>query len=85
LESLGEISSSQVQPIEELFFNDALATGDSQDSESQPSVQDDTCKRYLELVLVDCIGFYQITNTIFVVQGWDVRGNTGTVSIHSWY
>ena len=74
LESADKIFSSQVQPIEELFFIDALAT---------PSAQDDTYEHHLELVLVDCIGFYQITNTIFVVQGWDVRRNAGTVSIHS--
>ena len=82
LELSDEISSNQVQPTDELFFNDAFAAGDLQNS--QPSGQDNTYEHYLELVLADCVGFYQITNTIFVVQGWDIRGNVGTVSSHGW-
>jgi hypothetical protein len=80
LELPNEISGSQVHPTDDPFFNDVLEAGDLQNS--QPSGQDDTHKHYLELVLVDCVGFYQIANTIFVVQGWDTRSNVGTVSIH---
>jgi hypothetical protein len=80
LELSDEISGSQVHPTDDAFFNDVFAAGDLQNS--QPSGQDDTYEHYLELVLADCVGFYQITNTIFVVQGWDARGNAGTVSIH---
>jgi hypothetical protein len=53
------------------FFHDAFTASDLQDS--QPSGQGVTYKHYLELVLADCVGFYQITKTIFVVQGWDMR------------
>ena len=80
LELPDKISSSQVQPTDEPFFHDVFAAGDLQNS--QPSGRDDTYEHYLELVLADCVGFYQITKTIFVVQGWDMRGNAGTVSIH---
>ena len=80
LELPDTISSSQVQSTDEPFFQDLFLAGDLQDS--QPSGQDDTYEHYLELVLADCVGFYQITKTIFVVQGWDMRGNAGTVSIH---
>ena len=83
LELSNEISSNQVQPTDEPFFNDAFAGGYLQNS--QPSGQDNTYEYYLELVLADCVGFYQITNTIFVVQGWDIRGNVGTVSSHGWH
>jgi hypothetical protein len=80
LELPNEISGSQVHPTDDSFFDNVLAAGDLQNL--QPSGQDDTYGHYLELVLADCVGFYQITNTIFVVQGWNTRGNVGTVSIH---
>jgi len=81
LELPDQISGGQLNPTDDPFFNDVSAASDLQNS--QPSGQDDTYGHYLELVLADCVGFYQITNTIFVVQGWDTRGNVGTVSIHS--
>ena len=75
-----EISDSQVHPMDDPFSNSDFAAGDLQNS--QPSAQNDTYEHYLELVQADCVGFYQITNTIFMVQGWDMKGNAGTVSIH---
>jgi hypothetical protein len=80
LELPDETSNSQVHPTDNPFFASEFAAGDLQNL--QPSGQDDTYEHYLELVQVDCVGFYQITNTIFVVQGWDTKGNAGTVSIH---
>jgi hypothetical protein len=80
LELPDETSNSQVHPTDDPFFASEFAAGDLQNL--QPSGQDDTYEHYLELVQVDCVGFYQITNTIFVVQGWDTKGNAGTVSIH---
>src|SRR5882757_4399680 len=76
-----EISDNQVYLIDDPFFNSEFTVGDLQNS--QPSGQDNTYGHYLELVQVDCVGFYQITNTIFVVQGWDTKGNAGTVSVHA--
>jgi hypothetical protein len=74
-------SPVKLNPTDNPFFNDVSAASNLQNL--QPSGQDDTYGHYLELVLADCVGFYQITNTIFVVQGWDMRGNVGSVSIHS--
>jgi hypothetical protein len=37
--------------------------------------------QYVDLVLADGIAIYQITQTIFVVQGWDSRSLSGTVSV----
>jgi len=76
-----EIPDNQVYPIDDPFFNSEFTVGDLQNS--QPSGQDNTYGHYLELVQVDSVGFYQITNTIFVVQGWDTKGNAGTVSVHA--
>jgi hypothetical protein len=81
LELPNEISGSQVHFTDDSFLDNTFAAGDLQNS--QPSGQDDTYGHYLELVLADCVGFYQITNTIFVVQGWDTKGNAGNVSIRS--
>ena len=45
------------------------------------NINDDAYLHYVDLALVDGIGIYQISQTIFVVQGWDSRSMSGTVSI----
>src|ERR1700722_5310794 len=40
---------------------------------------DQEYERYVNLVLTDCLPFYQISPTIYVVQGWDQRNNEPTV------
>ena len=42
----------------------------------------DTYLQYVDLVLAEGIAIYQISHTIFVVQGWDSRSVSGTVSNH---
>jgi hypothetical protein len=41
---------------------------------------EDTYLHYVDLVLAEGIAIYQISYTIFVVQGWDSRSISGTVS-----
>jgi hypothetical protein len=33
----------------------------------------------VDAVLAECCGFFQISKTLFVVQGWDVKGQRSTV------
>lgn len=33
-----------------------------------------------QMVLADCVGFYQIANRVCVVEGWDTKRGEGTVS-----
>ncbi|KZP10585.1 hypothetical protein FIBSPDRAFT_757998 [Athelia psychrophila] len=77
-------STSQVPPVtvsnlaEEDFWTGAAG------NESFPpaNLEGDTYDQYCELVVNDGVSFYQITTTIYVVQGWDVRSNAGT---DSWF
>jgi hypothetical protein len=39
----------------------------------------DEYERYVNLVLADCLPFYQISQTVYVVQGWDRKNNEPTV------
>jgi hypothetical protein len=36
-------------------------------------------EHYVDAVLAECCGFFQISKTLFVVQGWDVKGQRSTV------
>ncbi|KAG6809250.1 hypothetical protein H0H92_001001 [Tricholoma furcatifolium] len=38
----------------------------------------DRYPEFIEAVLTACLGFYHITSSVFVVQGWDVRTATAT-------
>jgi hypothetical protein len=40
---------------------------------------DEYYQQYSELVFSDCVGFYQISDTVFVAQGWDSNGAFATV------
>jgi hypothetical protein len=40
----------------------------------------DPYEHYAEAALADCSGFFQISKVLFVVQGWDVKGQRSTVS-----
>ena len=40
---------------------------------------DEDYERYVDLVQADCLGFYQISRTVYVVQGWD-KQKEATVS-----
>jgi hypothetical protein len=50
-------------------------------NEGERDVNDEAYLHYVDLVLADGIAIYQISRTIFVVQGWDSRSISGTVSI----
>jgi hypothetical protein len=47
----------------------------------EPRSPNDGYGYYLDLVQADSVGFYQILQTVFVVEGWDVRSSTITVCI----
>jgi len=51
----------------------------STDSDLIESDENDGYLHYVDLVLAEGIAFYQISSTIFVVQGWDPRSTSGTV------
>lgn len=59
--------------------------GGSSRSPSPPPIptiiptEDDDYERYVNLVLADCLPFYQISSTVYVVQGWDRKNNEPTV------
>jgi hypothetical protein len=40
----------------------------------------DPYEHYVDAALADCCGFFQISKTLFVVQGWDAKGQRSTVS-----
>jgi hypothetical protein len=40
----------------------------------------DSYEHYVDAALADCCGFFQISKTLFVVQGWDAKGQRSTVS-----
>jgi len=42
----------------------------------------DPYEHYADAALADCCGFFQITKTLFVVQGWDAKRQRSTVSRH---
>jgi hypothetical protein len=42
---------------------------------------DDSYLRYVDLVLADCAAFYQISATVYAVQGWDQKKQEPTVSL----
>jgi hypothetical protein len=57
------------------------STASDSDSESdQRDDENDAYLRYVDLVLAGSIAIYQISRTVFVVQGWDSRCLSGTVS-----
>jgi hypothetical protein len=75
-----------VQPFEknvQLGSNTILHLSDSvgqiQTTTSMPTGQG-TYQAYLEYVLADCAGFYQISSRLCVVQGWDSKKKRVTVS-----
>jgi hypothetical protein len=39
----------------------------------------DPFDHYLDAALADCAGFFQISEKLFVVQGWDMKGRRSTV------
>jgi hypothetical protein len=43
----------------------------------------DPYEHYVDAALADCCGFYQINKELFVVQGWDSKGQRATVSSYS--
>jgi hypothetical protein len=45
----------------------------------EPSPEDRYYRQYASLVLSDCQPFYQISKTIYVVQGWDRKSGEATV------
>jgi hypothetical protein len=47
--------------------------------QSTVSATDEEYGRYLNLVLADCLPFYQISTTVYVVQGWDRKNHEPTV------
>jgi hypothetical protein len=61
--------------------NIPLDVGSTDPELIERNVDDDAYLHYVDLVLADGIGIYQISQTIFVVQGWDSRSISGTVSI----
>jgi len=81
LEESDELPTNQLQTEDDGF----QPTDDLRNSspQRQPPSHEETYERYIDLVLADCVGFYQISKTVFVVQGWDPRANTGTVSVQS--
>jgi hypothetical protein len=85
LEDSDELPTDQLQTTDdESIINDGFPPTDdlrNSSAQSQPARHEETYERYLDLVLADCVGFYQISKTVFVVQGWDPRVNTGTVSV----
>jgi len=40
----------------------------------------DSFEHYIDAVLADCAGFFQITKILFVVQGWDTKWQRSTVA-----
>jgi hypothetical protein len=42
----------------------------------------DPFEHYADAALADCSGFFQISEMLFVVQGWDAKGQRSTVSRH---
>lgn len=40
----------------------------------------DSYEHYVDAALADCCGFFQISKTLFVVQGWDAKWQRSTVS-----
>ena len=79
-----ELPNNQSQLIDmEFAVDDGSVSDDLQHSLvlRQPTLQENGYEHYLDLVLADCVGFYQISKTIFVVQGWDARANMSTVSV----
>jgi hypothetical protein len=81
LEESDELPTNQPQTEDDGFQPiDDLRNSSAQ---RQPPRHEEAYERYLDLVLADCVGFYQISKTVFVVQGWDPRANTGTVSVQS--
>jgi hypothetical protein len=59
------------------------APTNSADAPSESTGQGiDPYEYYADATLADCCGFFQISKTILVVQGWDVRGQRSTVSRH---
>jgi len=51
----------------------------SSDARTNIDSVDEDFERYVDLVQADCLGFYQISRTVYVVQGWD-KQKEGTVS-----
>lgn len=45
----------------------------------------DSYESYVDATLADCCGFFQISKTLFVVQGWDSKGQRSTVSLFSFF
>jgi hypothetical protein len=39
----------------------------------------DPYEHYTDAALANCCGFFQISKTLFVVQGWDIQGKRSTV------
>ena len=79
-----ELPNNQSQLIDmESAVDDGSVSDDLQHSLAprQSALHENGYEHYLDLVLADCVGFYQISETIFVVQGWDARANTSTVSV----
>jgi hypothetical protein len=55
----------------------------------KPDLKDDAYQAYVDLVASDCVSFYQLSETVFVVQGWDGNMRSGTVCsnflVHNFY
>jgi hypothetical protein len=69
-------------PVQQLSPDASLAsTASDSDSESDKrDNENDAYLYYVDLVLAGCIAIYQISYTVFVVQGWDLKCLSGTVS-----
>jgi hypothetical protein len=60
-----------------------LAPTSSTNASSESTGQGiDPYEYYADATLADCCGFFQISKNIFVVQGWDAKGQRSTVSGH---
>jgi hypothetical protein len=84
LGDLDELPTNQLQmEDDEPIINDGFLVDDLQNSSAsrQPCKCNETYEHYLDLVLTNGVGFYQIAKTLFVVQGWDTKANTATVGV----
>lgn len=48
-------------------------------TQSSIATSDQSYAQYVNLLLADCVTFYQISTTLYVVQGWDQKAQEPTV------
>jgi len=77
-----DLENTMTEPFEQAEYTLDLVDDGRSDSSLMnvtvnPNDKDDNdYKRYIDLVHADCQAFYQISRTVYVVQGWDKQRDT---------